>query len=115
MDLFYEYRGDLLTEGICIKEYRDFKQYDSHTNEYRAFYLNGRFISLCPNSGQPQCVPQPSREFVELFSNLPSPFYTVDFAEMPNGDWTIIETGDGQVSGLYACQDYVAFFKEIYG
>ena len=40
MEVFYQYRGDLLTGGICIKEYLDLKKYGDRTNEYRVFYLN---------------------------------------------------------------------------
>ena len=40
MGEFYKYRGDLLTGGICIKEYLPLKRYENHTNEYRVFYIN---------------------------------------------------------------------------
>lgn len=42
----------------------------------------------------------PPPSLVERAGRFPSPFYTVDFAELDNGTWTILETGDGQVSGL---------------
>ena len=41
-------------------------------------------------------------------------FYTVDFAELADGSWKIIEAGDGSVSGLSDGQDYVAFFRALY-
>ena len=34
MEVFYKYRGNLLTGGICIKEYMDLKRYGGKTNEY---------------------------------------------------------------------------------
>lgn len=34
----YKYWGDLISGGICIKEYLDLKQYGENTNEYRVFY-----------------------------------------------------------------------------
>ena len=37
MQVFYKYRGDLMTGGICIKEYLDLKRYADRTNEFRAF------------------------------------------------------------------------------
>ena len=37
---------------------------------------------------------------VRQFTGLDSHFYTVDFAELEDGSWTIIETGDGQVQSL---------------
>lgn len=42
MEVFYKYRGDLLTGGICIKEYLNLKYYGDHTNEYRVFYVNNK-------------------------------------------------------------------------
>lgn len=33
MDVFYKYRGDLLTGGICVKEFLNLKFYDKRPNE----------------------------------------------------------------------------------
>ena len=52
MELFYRYRGDLLTGGICIKEFLDLKRYEGRTNEYRVFYVNHEPICISRNSGQ---------------------------------------------------------------
>ena len=40
--------------------------------------------------------------------------YTVDYAELEDGSWKIIEAGDGQVSGLAEHQDYEQYFKVLY-
>lgn len=80
MELFYRYRGDLLTQGICIKEYRDLKQYDDCTNEYRVFYMLGRPISVCRNSHQPQFSVVLPDEMVDRYASFDIPFYTVDYA-----------------------------------
>lgn len=37
-----KYRGNLLTGGICIKEFLDLKRYGEKTNEYRVFYICDR-------------------------------------------------------------------------
>ncbi len=34
MELFYKYRGNLLTGGICIKEFLELKHYGERTNEW---------------------------------------------------------------------------------
>ena len=52
MDVFYKYRADLLTGGICIKEYLNLKRYAGKTNEFRVFYVNHEIISICRNSLQ---------------------------------------------------------------
>ena len=114
MQVFYQYRGDLLTGGICIKEYLDLKRYGDRTNEFRVFYINHEIASVSRNSGQMQVAAKPPRELIERYRNLPSVFYTVDFAELENGTWKIIEAGDGGVSGLSDGQDYEAFYRALY-
>ena len=39
MELFYQYRGELLSGGVCFKEYVDLARYGETTNEYRVFYI----------------------------------------------------------------------------
>ncbi|MGN0565988.1 MAG: ATP-grasp domain-containing protein [Ruminiclostridium sp.] len=114
MKLFYQYRGKLYTGGICIKEYLDLKKYGGRTNEYRVFYAGGEIASVSRNSGQSCYVPLPPNELLEKYQRLNSPYYTVDFAELENGEWKILEAGDGQVSGLSDFQDYNAYFRALY-
>ena len=40
-------------------------------------------------------------------------YYTVDFAERADGTWIVVETGDGQVSGLAAAQDPVIYYQVL--
>ncbi len=114
MEIFYDYRGDLLTGGICIKEYLELKRYGERTNEYRVFYGNNEVISVCRNSLQGNFTTEPPEAMIEKYKNLDSVFYTVDFAELSDGSWKIIEAGDGSVSGLSEGQDYGAFFRGLY-
>lgn len=113
IDVFKEYRSKLFTGGICIKEYVDLKKYGENTNEWRAFYLFGNVLTLSRNSGQKDYVAKVPKELVEKYKNLPSPFYTVDYAELSDGSWKILETGDGQVSGLPKEQDKDEFFRRV--
>ena len=114
MDVFYRYRGDLLTGGICIKEYLSLKRYSARTNEYRVFYINHEIATVCRNSGQGNFAPQPPRELLEKYRQLDSPYYTVDFAELDDGTWKILEAGDGGVSGLSDGQDGEQYFRALY-
>lgn len=109
---FIELRGSLFVKGIVIKEYVELKKYGSTTNEYRVFYMNGRILSVSPNSNQKECRPVPM-ELLQKMPQLPSHFYTVDFAELLNGDWIVIETGDGQVSGLSPKQFVFGFYESV--
>lgn len=114
MELFYELRGDLFTGGICLKEYVDLKLYGDHTNEYRVFYINGAPRTICRNSLQINTTSELPEELVNKYAKLGSPFYTIDYAERADGQWIIIEAGDGQVSGLSPGQDMAAFYRALY-
>ncbi len=110
---FISYRGDLYTGGICIKEFLELKRYGGKTNEYRVFYCNHQAITISRNSGQPEYLPEPPEALINKYSNLNSPFYTVDYAETADGSWKIIEAGDGQVSGLSDYQDVGSFYRDL--
>ena len=114
MEVFYKYRGKLLTGGICIKEFLDLKQYGEKTNEYRVFYINHEIATICRNSGQGNYTPEPPKELIEKYRNLDSLYYTVDYAELEDATWRIVEAGDGEVSGLSDNQDYEQYFRALY-
>lgn len=114
MELFYKYRGELLTGGICIKEFLDLKHYGNQTNEYRVFYINNEVATVSRNSGQGNYTSLPPKELMERYRVFDSPYYTVDYAELESGRWIIIETGDGSVSGLSDGQDYEQYFRVLY-
>ena len=108
------YRGGLLTGGICIKEFLSLKRYGDKTNEFRVFYINHVPATICRNSGQDYYTPEPPQELVEKYRTLGSPYYTVDYAELEDGSWKILEAGDGGVSGLSENQDYEQYFRAVH-
>lgn len=114
MKVFYKYRGDLLTGGICVKEFLDLKFYDNRPNEYRVFYANGEIVTISRNSGQYGYTPEPPKELIEKYRNLPSCYYTVDYAELADGSWKVMEAGDGSVSGLSENQNAEHYFRALY-
>lgn len=114
IETFLKYRGKRLTGGICIKEYLDLKKYDDCNNEYRIFVANNNIVSISRNSGQDGTTPEPPAEFYEKYTKMGSHFYTVDVSETQDGNWKVIEAGDGSVSGLSDWQDYNAFFRSLY-
>ena len=114
MEVFYDYRGSLLTGGICIKEYLDLKRYDGKTNEFRVYYINNQVATACRNSLQDFYTPTPPSALIEKYRNLGSIFYTIYYAELEDGSWKIIEAGDGSVSGLSDKQNPNAFFRILY-
>jgi hypothetical protein len=114
MQVFYKYRGNLLTGGICVKEFIDLKFYGKCPNEYRVFYSCNEVISVSRNSGQKEYTPEPPKALLEKYRKLPSCYYTVDYAELENGTWKVIEAGDGSVSGLSENQNAEQYFRALY-
>ena len=114
MKVFYNYRGNLLTGGICVKEFLDLKFYGNRTNEYRVFYACGEIVTISRNSGQLNYTSEPPKELIVKYSNLPSCYYTVDYAELEDGTWKVIEAGDGSVSGLSENQNAEQYFRALY-
>lgn len=109
---FKEHRGKLFTGGICAKEYVDLKKYEGRTNEWRVFYIKEQPI-ICANSGQSLIAPKVPIELVQKYATPISSFYTIDYAELEDGSWKVLETGDGQVSGLCDNQDAFSFYRTI--
>lgn len=81
----------MLAGGICIKEYLNLKQYGDRTNEYRVFYINHEIATISRNSAQGIYVPLPPQDLLEKYSNLGSNYYIVDYAELEDESWRIIE------------------------
>lgn len=53
-------------------------------------------------------------ELIHRYENLGSPYYTVDYGELTDGTWKIIETGDGGVSGLSPGQNQISYYRALY-
>ena len=113
LEQFVKYRGELFTGGIQLKEYLDLAYYGDKTNEYRVFYMSGNVISVSRNSNQPMYTKELPKGLAEKYSALPSPFYAVDFIECGDGQFKIIETGDGGVSGLSPGQEEEGFYRRL--
>ena len=92
---FIKLRDNLFTGGIILKEYIDLKKYNGLTNEYRVFFIYNRLLSCSRNSCQPNSCTFVPEDFQLKFSILKSNYYTVDFGELEDGTWMVIETGDG--------------------
>lgn len=114
MELFYKYRGGLISGGLCFKEYVELAKYDNNTNEYRVYYVGHEIASVCRNSLQQDFTAEPPQGLIAKYKNLPSPFYTIDYAELADGTWKILEAGDGSVSGPSDGQNLYSFYRAIY-
>lgn len=114
---FVEARGKLFNEGIVLKEVLPLKKYEGQTNEWRFFYYKNENLISNQNSDTPVSVTSPSAymigELDRIAKKVNSNLFTIDIAELENGTWTILEMGDGQVSGLPLIGDAIAFYNKL--
>ena len=78
------------------------------------FYINHKVATISKNSAQPNYAPEVPFELVNKYSNIDSIYYTVDFAELEDGTWKVMEAGDGSVSGLSEFQDAAQYYRALY-
>jgi hypothetical protein len=115
VEKFIELRGDLFTGNILLKQYVNLKKYGDTTNEIRVVYFFGEPISVTKNSNQPDNSDVPVGNILVMPSikDIRSDYFVIDFAQLQTGAWTIIETGDGQVSGLSPNQNILEYYSKI--
>jgi hypothetical protein len=117
-----ELQGDQLNEGLVFREFVEFEPVGIHpksgmplTEEYRVFWLDGRpaFWSPYWAEGEYSVNDPPIERFSLIAAAVRSRFFTMDVAKQQNGDWLIVELGDGQVSGLPRPSDAERFYKSL--
>lgn len=108
---FIQIRDNMYTGGIVIKEFMEFDKTDDITHEFRGFYLNKQLFILYQNSeNDNDFLPYQLAQQVPL---LDSNFYTIDFAILKDDIQIVIETGDGQVSGISNENMIDMFYKNL--
>lgn len=97
---FLDLQGDSLTGGLVFREYIPLAVADGQTMEWRAFVLDGEPLGCWPRFAGVAHRPPPDGLLEDVARSLPTRFAAVDFALSETGDWLVVETGDGQVSGF---------------
>lgn len=119
---FVELQDDDLNEGLVFREFVDFEPLAVHsksgmplTKEFRLFVLDGRVIFSSPywDEGDYADVKPPIDDFRDVARQIASRFFTIDVAKRRDGDWLIVELGDGQVAGLPEGADVDEFYRAI--
>lgn len=119
---FIELQGNQLTEGLVFREFIEFEPLSKHsksgmplTKEFRIFFLDHKPIYTVEywEEGDYEGILPPIHEFAEVAKKVQSRFFTMDVAKCLDGDWMIIELGDGQVAGLPDNADVLCFYKAI--
>ena len=117
---FLELQGEDLAGGLVFREYVEFEPIGVHpksgmplTEEYRVFWLDGMPIFWSPYwaDGDYRVARPPIERFAGVAAAVRSRFFTMDLAKRRDGDWMIVELGDGQVSGLLRNEDAGPFYE----
>jgi hypothetical protein len=120
IDDFIEERGRKFNKGIVIKEFVKLKKYnnrgDINTNEWRLLYVNAKLVSMNNNSYLNDNCKKPENKFLEKINTkvIKSKYFTIDVAEKENGEWFILEIGDGGVSGIATSQTIVDYYSILF-
>jgi hypothetical protein len=119
---FLELQGDDLNQGLVYREFVDFEPVGTHpqsgmplTREYRLFFLDGHLIQSGEywsdvSYGEEKI---PRELLTDIAGQVPSRFFSMDVAKHRNGNWMIVELGDGQVAGLPEGIDPRDFYSSI--
>lgn len=119
---FLELQGEDLNEGLVFREFVEFQSLTNHsksgmplTKEFRLFFLKGEliFTSEYWEEGVYTKTDLPTEFFAEIAKNVQSNFFTMDIAQKTDGNWLIIELGDGQVAGLPDSADENLFYQSL--
>ncbi|MDE5946306.1 MAG: ATP-grasp domain-containing protein [Oscillospiraceae bacterium] len=123
---FIKRQGNNLAGGLVIREYNNLKPIGFHHKsgicifeEYRLFFLFGRLINVINYWNKTDLKCSLSNSELEYICNIAkkvkSNFFTVDIARKTNGNFIIIELGDGQVSGLqdFSAEEFYRDFSNI--
>jgi hypothetical protein len=123
MNAFKQIRGEEFQGGFVFRQFIELEPIGVHpksqmplTQEYRLFVLNKKLIAYSEywtgenyvNKLQPN-----SQQFEPLFAKIKSHFFTIDIAKTKNGDWIIIELGDGQVAEYLGDEGLAQFYAAL--
>jgi hypothetical protein len=119
---FLELQGQDLNEGLVFREFVEFEPIGVHpksgmplTEEYRIFWLDGVPVFWAPYwaEGDDRGSRPPIERFSGIADAVRSRFFTMDLARRLDGEWMIVEVGDGQVSGLPRESDADRFYEAL--
>ena len=128
IEKFVELQNTDLNEGLVIREFIELADLTTHTKsgmplkqEYRLFFLNGQLLGCYDywEEGEYSTDEHPPLDlFKDIAKGVGSNFFSMDIAKTKNGEWIIIELGDGQVAGLPDTVDRLQFYdlaRQYYG
>ncbi|MDO5968455.1 ATP-grasp domain-containing protein [Flavivirga aquimarina] len=122
VEKFIELRGDSLNEGLVFRQFEELEFLTDHsksrmplTKEFRIFFANKKIVKVFDywDEGEYGETKPELDDFEEIAQNINSKFFTMDVAKKKDGDWIIMELGDGQVAGLPDNADKNEFYNNL--
>jgi len=122
VDKFIELRGNSLNEGLVFRQFEELEYLTEHsksgmplTKEFRIFFANKRIVKVFNywDEGEYGEAKPELDDFIEIAQSIDSKLFTMDVAKKKNGDWIIMELGDGQVAGLPDNADRTEFYNNL--
>ncbi|RKE19145.1 ATP-grasp domain-containing protein [Streptomyces sp. TLI_171] len=120
---FAELQGDFLAGGLVLRRFEPFvRAADGRTEEARVWWLDGEPVLVGPHPDCPASRVSPELSAVRpLVRQLGCRFVTTDLARRAGGDrlssadgeWRVVEVGDGQVSELPSGVDVEPLFRAL--
>lgn len=116
---FRQARGHLFNRGVVIRQYerltssgKDLRGFPL-IEEYRLFFFRHQLLGYPDHDGVAAVLDR-SDHWHGLALRFRSPFLSMDVAKLENGKWTVIEVGDGGVSGLPLSIDPTRFYTALF-
>lgn len=122
VDKFVELRGDSLNEGLVFRQFEELEFLTEHsksgmplTKEFRIFFVNKKIVKVFDywDEGEYGNTKPELDDFIKIAQKIDSNFFTMDVAKKKNGEWIIMELGDGQVAGLPDNADRREFYIKL--
>lgn len=121
IERFVELQGEDLNEGLVFREFVPLQQLTTHsksgmplTKEFRLFIYKGKVGNAFEywEEGDYEQVKPDWGAFEALIPTINSQFFTMDIAQTIEGEWIIVELGDGQVAGLIDKVDRKKWYQQ---
>ncbi|HEY1123845.1 MAG TPA: ATP-grasp domain-containing protein [Haloferula sp.] len=116
--VFRQERGSLFNRGVVLREFLPLVERGSDSlglplvEETRLFFWQGEAL-VSPDKHSPGPLDELNR-WKQVAAKFKSSFLTIDVAPLEDGSWRIVETGDGQVSGLPIGMDPTRFYASLW-
>jgi hypothetical protein len=122
VEKFIKLRGNSLNQGLVFRQFEELEFLTEHsksgmplTKEFRIFFANKKIVEVFNywDEGEYGEAKPELDDFIEIALSVKSKLFTMDVAKKKNGDWIIMELGDGQVSGLPDNADKSEFYNKL--